>query len=159
MVNDLTIRKAASDDMVAIVNLWQELMDFHRRLDPHFSLSPESHMRFMEFMSCHIKSDTSCVLVAEEDNKALVGYCLAALAKHPPVFDRRDYGIIFDLAVTERHRRQGIGERLYSAAEAWFAGRGIHRIEVQVAVSNEVSASFWWKMDFNPYITTEFKEI
>jgi ribosomal protein S18 acetylase RimI-like enzyme len=159
MVNDLTIRKAAPDDMDAIGNLWLELMDFHKRLDPHFSLSADSHMRFKEFISDHIKSDTSRVLVAEEDSKALAGYCLAALAKHPPVFDRRDYGIVFDLAVTERRRRQGIGERLYNAAEAWFAGRGIHRIEVQVAVSNEVSASFWWKMDFNPYITTEFKDI
>jgi ribosomal protein S18 acetylase RimI-like enzyme len=113
----------------------------------------------MEFISHHIKSDVSCVLVAEEGSKALVGYCLAALAKHPPVFDRRDYGIVFDLAVTERCRRQGIGERLYSTAEAWFADRGIRRVEVQVAVSNEISAAFWWKMDFNPYITTEYKNI
>jgi len=159
MDNDLTIRKAASVDLDAIGNLWQELMDFHRRLDPHFILSPDSHARFMEFISHHIKSDVSCVLVAEEGSKALVGYCLAALAKHPPVFDRRDYGIVFDLAVTERCRRQGIGERLYSTAEAWFADRGIRRVEVQVAVSNEISAAFWWKMDFNPYITTEYKNI
>ncbi len=159
MVNELTIRKAAPDDMDAIVNLWQELMDFHRRLDIHFSLSPDSHVRFKEFISHHIRSDASCVLVAEEETKAVVGYCLAALARHPPVFDMRDYGILFDLAVTERCRRQGIGEQLYRAAEAWFTGRGIHRIEVQVAVSNEVSAAFWWKMDFNPYITIEFKDI
>jgi len=81
------------------------------------------------------------------------------LARHPPVFVGRDYGIVFDLAVAERRRRNGIGEQLYRAAEAWFAARGIKRVEVQVAVSNEVSAAFWWKMDFNPYITIEFKDI
>ena len=155
----MTIRKATPDDLDAIGDLWQELMDFHKRLDPHFSRSKDGLVQFKKFTSDHIKSDASCVLVAEEDGKAVVGYCLAAQERHPPVFEGRDYGLVFDLAVTERCRRQGIGERLYKAAEAWFADHGIYRIEVQVAVSNEVSAAFWWKMDFNPYVTTEFKKI
>lgn len=159
MVDEVTIRKAISDDLDAIGSLWQELMDFHKALDPHFTLSADGHVRFQESISNHMKSYTSCVLVAEEDSKAVVGYCLATLAEQPAIFDKRDYGIVSDLAVTMRCRRQGIGARLYRQAEAWFADRGIHRIEVQVVVSNEVSASFWWKMDFNPYVTTEFKNI
>jgi ribosomal protein S18 acetylase RimI-like enzyme len=159
LANEVIIRKAASSDMDAITDLWQELMDFHYSLDPQFNRSPDSLSRFMEFISSHIKSDSSCVFVAEEEGRSLAGYCLATLGKHPAVFERRDYGIILELAVTGRRRRQGIGENLYRMAEAWFADLGIHRIEVQVAVSNEVSASFWWKMDFAPYITTEFKNI
>lgn len=159
MTNEVAIRKAVTDDLDAIGDLWQELMDFHKSLDPHFTRSIDGHVRFQEFISDHMKSDTSCVMVAEDECKALVGYCLGTLAKHPPVFAARDYGIILDLSVTRQYRRWGIGERLYHETEAWFADKGIHRIEVQVAVSNEASAAFWWKMDFNPYITTEFKNI
>jgi ribosomal protein S18 acetylase RimI-like enzyme len=159
MVNKVTIRKAVSDDLDAIGGLWQELMDFHKELDPHFTRSTDGHVQFQEFISNHIKSYASCVLVAEDDSKAVVGYCLATLAKHPPIFDARDYGIVFDLAVTQRCRRLGIGERLYRETESWFADQGIHRIEVRVSTLNEASAAFWWKMDFNPYITTEFKNL
>jgi len=71
---------------------------------------------------------------------------LATLAKYLPVFETRDYGTVFDLAVTKRCRRTGIGERLYHAAETWFADHGVHRIEIRVAMSNESSTSFWQKM-------------
>jgi GNAT superfamily N-acetyltransferase len=111
-----------------------------------------------EFIAGHITADTSCVLVAQQDGR-LVGYCLAVLAQYPPVFQTRDYGTVFDLAVTRQCRRAGVGEKLYRAAEAWFADRGIHRIEIRVAVSNEVSTAFWKKMGFSPYVTTVFKNI
>jgi len=158
MVNKLTIRKAIADDLDAIGKLWQEFMDFHKELDPHFTRPTDGHVRYKEFISGHMTSDTSYVLVAEEDSKA-VGYCLATLMKHPSLFEMRDYGIVLDLAVTEQYCRKGIAGKLYHEAEVWFADHGIHRIEVQVAVSNEASAAFWWKMDFNPYVTTEFKNI
>jgi ribosomal protein S18 acetylase RimI-like enzyme len=158
MMNKVSIRKAVVDDLNAIGNLWQEFMDFHKRCDPHYSRSTDGHDRFKEFISGHMTSDISCVLVAEQGT-TVVGYCLATLAKYPPVFENRDYGMVFDLAVTELCRRKGIGERLFHEAEAWFADRGIHRIEVRVAVSNETSTAFWKKMGFNPYVTTVFKNI
>jgi ribosomal protein S18 acetylase RimI-like enzyme len=133
-------------------------MDFHKLRDSHFARSADGHERFEEFISGHMTSDMSCVLVAAQ-GITVVGYCLATLAKYPPVFENRDYGTVFDLAVTESCRRNGIGERLYHEAEAWFADRGIHRIEVRVAVSNETSTAFWKKMRFSPYMTTVFKNI
>ena len=145
--------------MSALVSLWKELMDFHKSLDPYFARSPEGHVRFQEFISDHIKSDTSCVLVAEDESRTIAGYCLSTLAKTPEIIEKKDYGIIYDLYITGRCRRQGIGERLYREIEAWFAGQGIHRIEVRVAASNESSAAFWWKMDFSPYLTMEYKNI
>ncbi|PIE34663.1 hypothetical protein CSA56_07180, partial [candidate division KSB3 bacterium] len=56
-------------------------------------------------------------------------------------------------------RRNGIGEKLYRSAEAWFRSLHIDRIEIRVVVSNEVSTLFWKKMGFNPYVTTVFKNI
>lgn len=97
MKSDVTIRKAANADLDAIGRLWQEFMDFHRDRDPHFARSADGHERFKEFIAGHITSDTSCVLVAD-DGGEIVGYCLATLAKYPPVFEHRDYGAVFDLA-------------------------------------------------------------
>jgi ribosomal protein S18 acetylase RimI-like enzyme len=158
MMSKVSIRKAAVDDLNAIGNLWQEFMDFHKRRDPHYRRSTDGRERFKEFISGHMTSDMSCILVAEQGT-TVVGYCLATLEKYPPVFEDRDYGMVFDLTVTELCRRKGIGERLSREAEAWFSDRGIHRIEVRVAVSNETSTAFWKKMEFNPCVTTVLKNI
>lgn len=147
-----------SADLPAIGELWKELIDFHKKRDPHFTRAADGHERFKDFISGHMMSETSCVLVAEQDGET-VGYCLATLAKHPPVFENQEYGMVCDLAVTERCRRNGIGERLFRSVQTWFADHGIHRIELRVVVANETSTAFWRKMGFNPYITTVFKSI
>jgi ribosomal protein S18 acetylase RimI-like enzyme len=158
MKNEGTIRKAGGGDLTAIGELWKEFMDFHKQRDPHFARSADGHECFKDFIAGHMSADTSCVLVAEQDG-CVVAYCLATLAKYPPVFENRDYGTVFDLAVARRCRRTGIGEKLYRAVETWFADHRVHRIEIRVAVSNEVSTSFWSKMGFDPYVTTVFKNI
>ena len=33
----------------------------------------------------------------------------------------------------------------------WFAAREIGRFEIEVVITNEVSTSFWKKMNFRPY--------
>jgi GNAT superfamily N-acetyltransferase len=138
--------------------LWREYMDFHRERDPHFTMTGDGHRRFGRFVSRHMTARNSRVMVAEQDGK-IVAYCMAVLTKYPPVFKRRDCGAVFDLAVTRRCRRTGIGEKLYRAVEEWFARRGVHRIEVRVAITNETSTSFWRKMGFTPFVTTVFKRI
>lgn len=147
----LFIRKSTEDDIAAIVDLWKEFMDFHAARDRHFARSEDGHERFAEFISGRLESKISCVLVAEQ-NQDIVGYCLAMVAKYPPVFLCQEYGSISDLAVTAKCRREGVGEALVQGILAWFAERNIQRIEVRVAVSNEVSTSFWRKMGFEPYL-------
>ena len=93
MMDKVSIRKAVVDDLNAIGNLWQEFMDFHKKRDPHFSRSTDGHERFKEFISGHMISEMSRVLVAEQGT-TIVGYCLATLAKYPPVFENRDYGMV-----------------------------------------------------------------
>ncbi len=158
METDIIIRKAVANDLEDIGELWQEFMDFHRERDLHFTRSSDGHERFKEFLSKHITSDNSRVLVAEKEGH-VIGYCLATLAKYPPVFDKLDYGTIFDIAVTERYRRMKIGERMYQTVQSWFSEWGVHRIELRVVVTNEISTAFWRKMGYKPYIETVFKTI
>jgi ribosomal protein S18 acetylase RimI-like enzyme len=158
MEEQVTIRNACEQDLDMIIELWKELMDFHKIRDQHFSRSSDGHKKFMEFISGHIASETSKVLVADY-NDSIVGYCLASISNNPPVFVIKEYGSIFDLAVTESHRRTGIGEKLCQEIQKWFKERKIQRIELRVAVTNEVSTSFWRKMGYRPYVVTLYKEI
>ena len=158
-MNDKTvIRNATLDDLDVIATLWKEFMDFHKARDPHFTRSSDGHTNFADFIRKHISSEDSCVLVAESDSN-VVAYCLATVANAPPVFEDTRYGSISDLAVTESCRRQGIGERMFTAARDWFKQRDIRRVEIRMALSNETSTNFWRKMGFEPYLETLVKEI
>jgi len=152
MMIELTLRKAVPDDLTFIVQLWKEMMDFHTKRDPLFAISEEGPEHFSEFITANMSDDTACVLVAVVEGM-VVGYCLGRLEKIPPVFGNRGIGAVFDLAVSGDYRRKGIGRKLYLEIEAWFKGRGVQRIDVRVAISNEVSTNFWSECGFRPYVT------
>jgi ribosomal protein S18 acetylase RimI-like enzyme len=154
----INIRSALASDLNAIGMLWAEFMDFHRDRDPHFERASDGIEQFIKFIGEQINDNASCVFVAE-DSKEIVGYCLAKKMQDPKVFKERDFGMIFDLAVTKNYRRIGIGEKLYQEAELWLKTQGMHRIEIRVVITNEVSVSFWNKMGYCPYVTTGFKNI
>ena len=158
MSSAITIRRATAGDLQAIVFLWQELMDFHKQRDPHYTRAADGAARFREFLGGHVASKDSCVLVAVH-GRLIIGYCLATLVQLPLVFAERVHGDVFDLSVTASYRRRGVGEKLFAAAQAWFKSRGVRRMETRVATTNEVSTGFWRKMGFRPYAAQVFKNL
>ncbi len=157
MTREITIRKATVEDVPAIVELWKELMDFHKECDRLFSRSENGHKAFTDFITGHISSDTSCVFVAEV-GMDIVGYCLAVVEKSPPVLEIKEYGFIQSIAVTGEYRRGGIGERLIKEALSFFKEKGLHRIEARHSARNKLATGFWAKMGFKPYLKTVFLE-
>ncbi len=157
MKKEITIRKATTKDVPAIVELWKELMDYHKKLDPLFTRSPAGHKRFAEFLTNHINNADSRVLIALHRTRP-VGYCMATISKYPPVFEKQQYGELSDMAVTKKYRRRGIGKELIKAVRKWYAKKSINRIEARYSTANEVAAGFWAGAGFNPYLKTTFLE-
>jgi len=158
MNGKVNIREAVMEDVPAIIEIWKELMDFHKERDRFFSRSATGHESFADFITGHISNESSYVFVAET-GEDIVGYCLAIVEKHPPVLEVQEYGLVQDLAVTSKYRRSGIGERLFKEARGWFSEKGVRRIETRVAKSNKAATEFWAKMGFIPYLETVFMEI
>jgi ribosomal protein S18 acetylase RimI-like enzyme len=158
MQSDYVIRKASTYDVPQIVELWKELMDFHKERDRIFSRSVTGHVAFADFVTGHISNETSCVFVAEA-GRNLVGYCLAFIEKYPPVLKMTEYGLVQDLGVTKKYQRRAIGKRLLKKAQNWFSEKGVRRIEARVAEFNKASTESWAKMGFTPYLETVFMEI
>lgn len=158
MNNPTTLRDAVQSDLQSVVELWTEYMDFHADRDPVLRLSETGQQFIVEEFHERMSDDKSRLLVAET-NGVLVGTCLATIEKRPSFFEKVEYGFISDLAVTQSHRRSGIGERLFQKAKEWLEANGIDRIELRVVVSNEVADAFWRKMGFKPYMETLFLEI
>jgi ribosomal protein S18 acetylase RimI-like enzyme len=157
MRKQITIRKATAKDAPAILELWKELMDYHKKLDPIFTRATSGHKRFAEFLTNHIDGNDSCVFVAM-DGKNPVGYCLIKISNYPPVLEKQQYGELANLAVTKKYRQRGIGKRLVKKVRHWCAKRGISRIEARYSTENQAAAGFWAKVGFSPYLKSTFLE-
>jgi len=157
MNEQVKIREAVMEDVPAIVEIWKELMDFHKRLDAIFSRSATGHEGFAEFLTSNMENEDSCVLVAA-DGEHIVGYCQACISKYPPVLVREKYVEIFDMAVTKKYQRQGIGRMIIDALRRWYADKDVDRIELKYLTANKSAEEFWTKMGFKPYLKTAFLE-
>lgn len=154
----ISIRTGTSHDLDAVIELWKELMDFHAALDPLFMMCPEGPDNFRKHLLESLESGDAVVFVAVSDNRT-VGYLKAEIACYPPVFVRKRYGAISDVAVTADHRRMGTGEMLVAKALDWFRDRGLDRAEMRLSNFNPVSRAFWEKIGFQPYVTTLFRDL
>ena len=151
------IRPARESELDDIVALWKEMLEFHRERDRYFTPSDDAPASFRKWALENLLSEDFLLLVAEVD-KELVGYCLAGVSMYPPLYELEEYGVIYDLAVTRRHRRKGLGEKLFRGACRWFTRKGLQRLEIGVAVSNEIAGPFWRKMGFTPFMEKLYLE-
>jgi ribosomal protein S18 acetylase RimI-like enzyme len=158
MAKEIIIRQAVAEDVPSILEIWKELMDFHKELDVIFSRSATGHEKFEEYVMKNIQNEDFDVVVAV-DGENLVGYCMAKISEYPPVLEEQRYGDIENIAVMEKYRRSRIGERLLDEVRKWCLEKGIHRVEAKVSKFNKVSTGFWAKMGFRPYLESVFLEI
>jgi len=146
----LTIRPATKEDIPAIRELWKEFMDFHKAREPFFARVDDAHDDFGRFMVNNLDQDDWLILVAAAGDQ-IIGYGSATIMSYPPIYADPRYGYIQDVAVTEAYRGQGVGQQIFARMITWFREKNISRLELEVAVTNEVSQAFWRKMGFKNF--------
>jgi len=154
----IKIKKASHKDVEKIKSLWCEFIDFHERYDSYYKRSENGAKAFGQFVDKQISNRNALVLIAQVD-KETCAYLIARLENRPSVFVETRYGMIYDIAVSEKYRRNGIGEKLYHATIDWFQKRKVERIELNVATSNPVSMKFWTKIGLKTYYERRFINI
>lgn len=157
-MKQIKYREATETDLPKIIELWKEFIDFHKDRDPIFSRSKEGPDNFGRYILENMSKADAIVYVAESDGE-VVAYILSMIQDYPPAFEVKKFGFISDLAVSSGSRRSGIGMHLFEMARNWFVKKGMRRIEIGVAVTNEISTSFWDKMGFKPYKSTCYFEL
>jgi len=155
LIEKITIRGATELDLDGILALWQGMMDFHAQLDPIFTCAEDGAEKFRDFIHNTILQDENAFLFVAEHglDHQLMGYCLGKIDLYPPVFACKQHGSIYDMMVSDQYRREHIGTQLFATAKDWFNRKGITRIELQVAIKNNISPKFWTKMGFEGYMS------
>jgi ribosomal protein S18 acetylase RimI-like enzyme len=110
-------------DSQAVLDLWAQERSGHA--------STADRLEDVERL---IEDSLAALLVAERDGK-IVGALIAAWDGWR--------GNMYRLAVSKKHRRQGIGIALTRAGEEYLLSRGVHRVTALVAYEDETAGAFW----------------
>ena len=154
----ITLRMASVDDVNILVELWQELMNFHAARDSYYTCKPDAAELAVKYFEARIVDEKVTVLVAEVDGK-VIGFLMAEPSSRPPVFEEKSTLMITDTCVNSDYRRLGIGEAMVDELIRIAREQNIKRIEVSYSVENEVSTAFWKKIGFKPFLVKASMEL
>jgi GNAT superfamily N-acetyltransferase len=134
--------------MADILDLWREIMDYHRDFDAFWIRAEDGQVSFERHLRELLASDDALVLVAL-DRGSVVGYAVAGVSERNPSFRDRLRATIDGMGVTAGSRRHGAGEAKLAEILNWFRSRGISTVELSVAAANSAGISFSKKHGFS----------
>ena len=143
----MRIRRARGEDQPALIALWLNLVEYHRRLTPDFPALPGIRDVIASEVRRGAKRD-SCRLFVAEDAECLVGFLFAEIESVSPISPEPAPAWIHELWVEPEMRRAGIGGRLLAEAEAFFGSRRVARLSVRVESANAAGLEFWERRGF-----------
>jgi len=153
---EIRIRNADEKDIPGIIELWTEHLDYHAKCDPFFERTEGAVTGFQEYL---IENLVNIGLFIAENDIRIVGFILLEIAKRPPCFVHRNYGMISDIAVTNEFRHKKIGQQLLEYSLSWFKQRDINRIEAHILDANPLATAFWRSTGFKSYMNCAYLQI
>ncbi|MEX0445574.1 N-acetyltransferase family protein [Xenorhabdus sp. SGI246] len=138
----MIIRTASIQDLDAISSLYNRLFSEMAALQPDRLREVEQDR---EFIISSINDDKFYLLVAEDDNGDIKGFCIAQENKTPPFncLIPRNYGYVIDLVVSQDVRSQGIGQQLLTEMKRWAKENNYTHLELNVLSKNVAATKFY----------------
>lgn len=90
------------------------------------------------------QKDNSTILVAEKDNRGLVGFLMSVGGNAK----RNKHSSYIVMGILKEYRGKGIGTKLFEELERWALNHNIRRLELTVVTRNEAALSLYKKMGF-----------
>jgi ribosomal protein S18 acetylase RimI-like enzyme len=140
------VRPMRAAEAESVLELWIDLVDHHRRLDPSHPGSGGLLPALRRELARALREPDCQVLVAEVERR-VCGFLLAEI-EHEGKEEAPPGGWIHELYVDPAWRGRGLGSQLVARAEAFFAERTGSRVCVRVEARNAEGLRFWERRGF-----------
>lgn len=107
-------------------------------------LDTDSRRLWLAYLEEHITSDGMAVYKAEDSAGNLLGFCVLETDSDGGA----PFGVLCDILVNADARGQGVGGRLFSAAEDWFMQRGLKDVYLESGKNNHNAHGFFMRRGF-----------
>jgi ribosomal protein S18 acetylase RimI-like enzyme len=162
------IRPARHQEIDRVAALWALITEHHAALDPMFRMrrGPVAEGELRELLRALHRDPDAEILVYDRpptDTPSAPatpeGLCIVRIDRAPPILEETERGEITDLGVRPELRRRGIGRRLVAEAMDWVRGRGVTRVEIQVASGNVEGQAFWRALGYTDLMDVLHKRL
>ena len=143
----MEIRGARADDHEAILGLWLDLIEHHRRLAPQNPPAPN----LREVLASEIRRGLQrqrCRLLVAERAGARIGFLFAEVEPAGEPNEGASSGWIHELFVAPDARGRGVARALIDQADAFFAANRVQRVSVRVESGNAEALRYWRQRGF-----------
>ena len=160
MSGSVTVRPVEASDQGAIGRLGALLVTEHHGFDPQRFIAPTPGLseRYGEFLLSQGARAEMVVLVAEQSGE-VVGYAYAGMEGNDYMALRGPAGVLYDLVVDPRHRRQGIGNQLLDASLAALERLGAPRVLLFTAEKNHGAQAMFARAGFRATMIEMTREL
>ena len=137
-----------------------ELQDYERSLDPRLPSGAEIVDDFIPRMLHRCRLCDGKVLVAEVNNE-VAGFAtiLAKVTSEEIEEGDYEYGLVSDLVVASKYRKQGIGRKLLAAAESYARSNKVKWLRIGVLAENHHANGLYDSMGFESLYIEREKEL
>ncbi|MGV2433689.1 MAG UNVERIFIED_CONTAM: GNAT family N-acetyltransferase [Anaerolineae bacterium] len=151
----MLIRLARLDEAGDVAELWMQLVDYHRALDPDLPApEPDGIQRYAKFILNLLRRDDARVYVLIDRRGRVAGYALGMIIDLvPEAFVQEKAGFIADVYIEPPMRTQGYGRALVEHLFNWFREHHLTLIECDVASKNTQGIAFWQHLSGRPIMT------
>ncbi len=147
-------------DLAGVRACFIELQDFERSLDPRFPPGAEIVDDLISQMLDRCQKCGGRVLVAVL-NEAIVGFVtiLAKVRSEEIGEGEIEYGLVSDVVVASKYRKQGIGRKLLEAAELYAKSKGVRWLRIGVLAENHSADGLYDSIGFKRMYIEREKEL
>lgn len=107
-------------------------------------LDADTRHLWLTYIEEHMTAEGMSVYKAEDSTGALLGFCVMETDSDGGA----PFGVLCDILVNAEARGQGVGSRLFSAAEDWFKSRNLKDVYLESGKNNHNAHNFFIRRGF-----------
>ena len=107
-------------------------------------LDADTRHLWLIYIEEHMTAEGMAVYMAEDSTGALLGFCVMETDSDGGA----PFGVLCDILVNAEARGQGVGSRLFSAAEDWFKSRNLKDVYLESGKNNHNAHNFFIRRGF-----------
>lgn len=107
-------------------------------------LDADTRHLWLTYIEEHMTAEGMAVYKAEDSTGALLGFCVMETDSDGGA----PFGVLCDILVNAEARGQGVGSRLFSAAEDWFKSRNLKDVYLESGKNNHNAHNFFMHRGF-----------
>ena len=157
IISELNV--ASKEIVKRIVDIWEEVIDWHSKFDEDFELDKEGRSNFA-FMISKAIHDPSQVVYIAHINEEIVGFLFGYVKTHSGFFRKRTIAHVSDIAIDPSFRGSGVGTALMERFEKEFAkANEAEELSLYVHSQNEKGVNFYKKLGFKVKLLSMRKKV